>query len=226
LLGRGAGSDVCGTNAAGKSALFAACWRSFPEVASLLLEKGAKVHQVDEHGRTALWAAGRGGSAECVKVILDAGGDPDAMDDRQGAFEAGAGVASCTPLFAAVWCGNFAACKMLLEEVCLAPLPSRSVVYALLVLRCSSDTPPPGAKLEPLVETACVETRSRGTNTSGGLQGADPKLGDSEKRTPMEIAETDELKALLQEWIEKHDSDDPAAMGVKTPKGKGTFKKE
>jgi hypothetical protein len=42
----------------------------------------------------------------------------------------------------------------------------------------------------------------------------------------MEIAETDELKALLQEWIEKHDCTDPAAMGVKTPKGKGTFKKE
>ena len=58
------------------------------------------------------------------------------------------------------------------------------------------------------------------------MQGAYPKLGDSEKRTPMEIAETDELKSLLQEWIEKHYSSDPAAIGVKTPKGKGTFKKE
>jgi ankyrin repeat protein len=128
-------------------------------VASLLLEKGAKVHQVDEHGRTALWAAGRGGSAECVKVILDAGGDPDAMDDRQGAFEAGAGVASCTPLFAAVWCGNTPACKVMLDEVRLAPLLSRfCCLSVLLLLRCSSDTLPTGAKLEPLVETPCLET--------------------------------------------------------------------
>ena len=43
--------------------------------------------QVDEHGRTALWAACRGGSAECVKVIMDTGGDPDNMDDRKGSFE-------------------------------------------------------------------------------------------------------------------------------------------
>lgn len=58
--------------------------------------------------------------------------------------QAGAGVASCTPLFAATWCGMTNAAKVMLEE------------------------------------------------------GADPKLGDSEKRTPMDIAETDELKALLQ----------------------------
>lgn len=47
---------------------------------------------MDEHGRTALWAACRGGAMECIKLLMERGADPDNMDDRQGTFDAGAGV--------------------------------------------------------------------------------------------------------------------------------------
>lgn len=112
------GADVDKQNANGKTPLIAACWRSFPDAAKALISAHASAHKVDEHGRTALWAACRGGSAACVQVVLDHGGDPDQMDDRKGAFDAGAGVSSCTPLFAAAWQGHLEVVECMLKNGC------------------------------------------------------------------------------------------------------------
>eukprot|EP00240_Pyramimonas_obovata_P001721 CAMPEP_0118933626 /NCGR_PEP_ID=MMETSP1169-20130426/12088_1 /TAXON_ID=36882 /ORGANISM="Pyramimonas obovata, Strain CCMP722" /LENGTH=499 /DNA_ID=CAMNT_0006876409 /DNA_START=128 /DNA_END=1629 /DNA_ORIENTATION=+ len=114
LLGKGA--EVDKQNEGGRTPIIAACWKSNPEVAKALLAAGGNVHKLDEHGRSALWAAARGGCEKCVQVVLENGGDSDQMDNRQGAFDAGAGVSSCTPLFAATWQGHVAAVECLLTS--------------------------------------------------------------------------------------------------------------
>eukprot|EP00959_Pyramimonas_sp_CCMP1952_P410227 8597419-Pyramimonas_sp.AAC.1 len=110
------GADMDKQNENGKTPLIASCWRNFPNITKALVSAHASIHKVDEHGRTALWAACRGGSAECIQLVLDHGGDPDQMDDRKGAFDAGAGVSSCSPLFAAAWQGHIEAVECMLKN--------------------------------------------------------------------------------------------------------------
>jgi hypothetical protein len=69
----------------------------------LLLAAGAEVDHADADGRTALWAAARAGDSMSISLCVERGGDVDKKDARRDAFSAGAGVATCTPLFAAVW---------------------------------------------------------------------------------------------------------------------------
>ena len=95
--------DLERANEDGRTALIAACWRGEHACARLLLDAGARVDATDLDGRSALWAAARAGDAVSVKMLLSRGADPSAFDRRRDAFSAGAGVASCTPLFAAVW---------------------------------------------------------------------------------------------------------------------------
>ena len=70
---------------------------------------------MDADGRSALWAAARAGDAVSVRLCLAHGGDTALMDARRDAFSAGAGVANCTPLFAAVWREEFDAVRELLR---------------------------------------------------------------------------------------------------------------
>mmetsp|Transcript_43862 Transcript_43862/g.83762 ORF Transcript_43862/g.83762 Transcript_43862/m.83762 type:complete len:565 (-) Transcript_43862:356-2050(-) len=115
LVAHGAVADK--SNQEMKTPLIASCWRNHADIAKFLLENTKiDVHKTDQHGRSALWAACRAGAEECVEMLLAAGADPDQKDNRQGTFEAGAGVASCTPLFAAAWCGHAAACEVLLRN--------------------------------------------------------------------------------------------------------------
>lgn len=54
------------------------------EVAELLLSAGAPVDPRDSHGNTPLWRAGfafRGGEPELSRLLLGAGGDPDAKNN-------------------------------------------------------------------------------------------------------------------------------------------------
>ena len=71
---------------------------------------------MDADGRSALWAAARAGDAVSVRLCLAHGGDTALMDARRDAFSAGAGVANCTPLFAAVWREEFDAVRELLRR--------------------------------------------------------------------------------------------------------------
>ena len=83
--------------------------------ARLLLAAGAEVDHADADGRTALWAAARAGDATSVRLCVERGGDVDRKDARREAFSAGAGVATCTPLFAAVWQEEHDAVRALLD---------------------------------------------------------------------------------------------------------------
>jgi len=87
----------------GRTALTASCWRGNHACARLLLAAGAEVDHADADGRTALWAAARAGDSMSISLCVERGGDVDKKDARRDAFSAGAGVATCTPLFAAVW---------------------------------------------------------------------------------------------------------------------------
>ena len=99
----------------GRTALAASCWRGEHVCSRLLLAAGAEVDHADADGRTALWAAARAGDATSVRLCVESGGDVDKKDARREAFSAGAGVATCTPLFAAVWQEEHDAVRALLD---------------------------------------------------------------------------------------------------------------
>ena len=107
--------DLEKVNEDGRTALIASCWRGHHECTKLLLNAGAMVNTVDLDGRSALWAAARAGDAVSIDLCIQHGGDLKLMDARRDAFSAGAGVANCTPLFAAVWQEETAAVVALLE---------------------------------------------------------------------------------------------------------------
>lgn len=107
--------DLERVNEDGRTALIASCWKGNHACTKLLLDAGALVNTVDLDGRSALWAAARAGDADSVALCVRHGGDLKLMDNRRDAFSAGAGVANCTPLFAAVWQEETAAVAALLE---------------------------------------------------------------------------------------------------------------
>ena len=113
--GPGRRPDLERVTSDGRTALAASCWRGNHACARLLLAAGAEVDHADADGRTALWAAARAGDATSVRLCVERGGDVDRKDARREAFSAGAGVAACTPLFAAVWQEEHDAVRALLD---------------------------------------------------------------------------------------------------------------
>ena len=113
--GPGRRPDLERVTSDGRTALAASCWRGEHACARLLLAAGAEVDHADADGRTALWAAARAGDATSVRLCVERGGDVDRKDARREAFSAGAGVATCTPLFAAVWQEEHDAVRALLD---------------------------------------------------------------------------------------------------------------
>lgn len=113
--GPGRRPDLERVTSDGRTALTASCWRGNHACARLLLAAGAEVDHADADGRTALWAAARAGDATSISLCVERGGDVDKKDARRDAFSAGAGVATCTPLFAAVWQEEHDAVRALLE---------------------------------------------------------------------------------------------------------------
>jgi hypothetical protein len=145
--------DMEEVNEDGRTALIASCWRGNHACTKLLLKAGALVDTVDNDGRSALWAAARAGDGISIELCVAHGGDLKRMDARRDAFSAGAGVAACTPLFAAVWQEETAA------------------VTALLVA------------------------------------GADPILGDSEGRAPIDVVSSGGTTKVIRELLEKYTED-------------------
>jgi ankyrin repeat protein len=86
-----AGVDVDSVNGraangdGGNTALWFAAqgsWTGGVEVASVLIEAGANVNKLCEHGRTALHMAAAWGHADVVGLLLENGADPTITDDE------------------------------------------------------------------------------------------------------------------------------------------------
>mmetsp|Transcript_64937 Transcript_64937/g.205142 ORF Transcript_64937/g.205142 Transcript_64937/m.205142 type:complete len:290 (+) Transcript_64937:943-1812(+) len=109
------GADINAANTDGRTPLLAAAWKGYPDIIELLVGKGAEIDKVDLDGRSPLWAAARAGDPYTIEMLCDKNANPALKDKRRDAFGAGAGVASCTPLFAASWQGHTDTCRMLLH---------------------------------------------------------------------------------------------------------------
>lgn len=75
-----AGEDVAAADKALLTPLHMACQQGHLEVAKLLLGSGAPVDARDAYGNTPLWKAVfafQGGDPELIRLLLDAGADPD-----------------------------------------------------------------------------------------------------------------------------------------------------
>ena len=72
--------DLEVADAAGRTALYWAIAHGQTEVAVLLIEKGARYDEEDQHGRTPLHNAAQAGDEDVVRALLDAGADPSARD--------------------------------------------------------------------------------------------------------------------------------------------------
>ena len=107
-----AGFPVDATNEVNHTALKSAAWNAQVEVVQHLLSAGADVSHRNVHGFTALHCAvgsppygtGAERQAECVRLLLKAGADPNAIDQSGG-----------TPLGDAAWFGCGPAVEVLLK---------------------------------------------------------------------------------------------------------------
>ena len=89
----------------GWTALHASAVRGHAEVVAILLGAGADVDACDDSGITPLWnAAGPSPSKAAIRLLLEAGADPNAKDAQFG----------WTPLIRAVDAGNLDAVELLL----------------------------------------------------------------------------------------------------------------
>ena len=77
------GADIAAVDTELRTPLHAACQQGHVDVATLLLGEGAPVDVRDRHGNTPLWRATFGNTAvpELVRVLLEAGADPDSAND-------------------------------------------------------------------------------------------------------------------------------------------------
>lgn len=74
------GVDLASADNMGNTALHLACQQEQIEVSRLLIEAGAPVDPIDAYGNTPLWRAVfafQGGDLALVRLLLDAGADPD-----------------------------------------------------------------------------------------------------------------------------------------------------
>jgi ankyrin repeat protein len=81
-----AGADVSATDVAGATALHLAGQQSHIEVARLLVTAGAPVNARDSYGNTPLWRAVfafQGGEPELIRLLLDAGADPEEKNNSE-----------------------------------------------------------------------------------------------------------------------------------------------
>jgi ankyrin repeat protein len=77
-----AGADVRALDGSGYTALILACYHGFGGAAEVLLENGAPVDQTDgERGNTALMGTAFKGLAMISERLLEAGADPDAVNN-------------------------------------------------------------------------------------------------------------------------------------------------
>lgn len=60
----------------------AAAAAGLPDVLRKLGSLGANLNHDDNDGNTPLWEAARRGNTECVKILLEAGADPDGFEER------------------------------------------------------------------------------------------------------------------------------------------------
>ena len=68
----------------GMTALIAAAFRGDVAAVKLLLARGARVDEKDDHGRTVLMAAVDSGHAEAAKLLIEHGADVNAKDEKWG----------------------------------------------------------------------------------------------------------------------------------------------
>jgi ankyrin repeat protein len=80
--------DDCGDinrkyhNEGNMTALMLAIWNDHVDCATLLLDSGANINDVDKYGWTALKAASYTGAIDCVKLLLEYGADPNIKDSE------------------------------------------------------------------------------------------------------------------------------------------------
>jgi ankyrin repeat protein len=70
-----AGGDVNASDGVKRTPLFAAAFRNYPQLVTLLASKGANFNARDIHGWSALHAAVAVGGAEALRALLDSGAD-------------------------------------------------------------------------------------------------------------------------------------------------------
>jgi cytohesin len=193
-----AGAPVDGIDVSGRTPIFFAAWsEDNPEAVRALLEHGASVDHRDDQGSTALHHPANMGFLEACGALLEAGADPNAQDSYGN-----------TPLYFAVRQGHTEVAELLLAA---GADPNIQDEEGNTPLHCAARRhgvayPERGApKQAPRGEervTPAQPARIRDGFELVGLlldSGADPTIRNGHGQTPMDLAVSSRVEAVLKE---------------------------
>jgi len=184
------------------------CWlhKTCPEkMAKLLIQNGADVNQRDEEGNTPLGRAARHARADIMKLLLDAGAEPEKTEICLG-VDSGS-----TPLFTAAGWANKAAIKLLVERGAdpnRQELEMEDTPLQYAIIECNYDTIKPLLKAgaDPNLANKEGETPLHPAARSGQTysvkllinSGADPKTIDKKGKTPLCYAREEGHREIIR----------------------------